>query len=182
MSDFGSSFGARRLLQLAVRLVVALGLLLAIEALAHLPLGAPAAGAAVRLAIRTAAGKIEICRDVAPDELARLPIHMRQPRICDEHPVAYRVTLQLDGEVLRAVRAERRGMRGDRPLVIDELVAVPAGRHTLGVRLEPEVPPDTPATVAAGLPQGALERALELPAGRIALVTWDGTAGLAVRQ
>ena len=65
----------------ALQLAVALGILLGVEALAHLPLGRPAEGAAIRLAVRTAAGKIEICRDVSPEELAQLPIHMRQPRL-----------------------------------------------------------------------------------------------------
>ncbi len=171
-----------RLLRLAVQIAVALAVLLGVEALAHLPLGRPAAGAAIRLAIRTAAGKIELCHDVSAEELAQLPIHMRQPRICEERPVAYRLTLRVDGVAVHDIRAERRGMRSDRPLVIDDLVALPAGRHALAVNLEPEVPPGTPAEVAAGLPRGLLQRTVDLPAGRIALVTWDGAAGLAVRQ
>lgn len=170
------------LLRLALQLAVALAILLGVEALAHLPLGAPAEGAAIRLAIRTAAGKIEICHDVSPEELARLPIHMRQARLCEEQPVAYRLTLTVDGAEIHAVRAERRGMRSDRPLVIDDLVAIPAGRHDLVVSLEPEVPPGTPAAVAAGLPHGELRQAVALPAGRIALVTWQTDTGLAIRQ
>ena len=83
--------------RLALQLAVALGILLGVEALAHLPLGAPAEGAAIRLAVRTAAGKIEICREVPAAELAQLPIHMRRPRICEEQPVAYRLTLRVDG-------------------------------------------------------------------------------------
>ena len=166
----------------ALQLAVALGILLGVEALAHLPLGRPAEGAAIRLAVRTAAGKIEICRDVSPEELAQLPIHMRQPRLCEEQPVAYRLTMAVDGQEVHAVHADRRGMRGDRPLVIDELVAIPAGRHDLFVSLEPEVPPGTAAAVAAGLPRGTLRQTVELPAGRIALVTWEGAAGLAIRQ
>ena len=81
----------------AVQLAVALGFLLGVEALAHLPLGRPAQGAAIRLAVRTAAGRIEICRDAPAEELAKLPVHMRQPRICAEQPVAYRLTLSVDG-------------------------------------------------------------------------------------
>ena len=83
--------------RLALQLAVALGILLGVEALAHLPLGAPAEGAAIRLAVRTAAGKIEICREVPAAELAQLPIHMRRPRICEEQPVPYRLTLHVDG-------------------------------------------------------------------------------------
>ena len=177
-----ADLGPRALARLAIQTAATLGMLLGVEALAHLPLGKPAAGAAIRLAIRTAAGKIEICRDVAADELAKLPLHMRQPRICEERPVAYRLTLRVDGVTVHDVRAERRGLRSDRPLVIDDLVAVPAGGHDLAVSLEPEVPPGTPAEVAAGLPRGQLERTVLLPAGRVALVTWDDAAGLAVRQ
>lgn len=165
-----------------VRLAVALGFLLGVEALAHLPLGRPAQGAAIRLAVRTAAGRIEICRDVSAEELAKLPLHMRQPRICAEQPVAYRLTLSVDGAVAHDARAERRGLRSDRPLVIDELVAIQAGRHELRVSFAPEVPPGTPESVAAGLPRGGLERSIDLPAGRVALVTWDGSAGISIRQ
>lgn len=176
-----SDLRPRALARLALQVAVALALLLGIEALAHLPLGAPAAGAAIRLAVRTAAGKIEICRDVPAEELARLPLHMRQPRICSEQPVAYRLSLQVDGAMTHDIRAERRGLRGDRPLVIDDLVALPAGRHDLVVLLEPEVPPGTAEAIAAGLPRGELRQSVDLPAGRIALVTWDGSVGLTVR-
>jgi hypothetical protein len=178
MPDGRLARSARFVLQLAV----ALGILLGVEALAHLPLGQPPAGAAIRLAIRTAAGKIEICRDVPPEELARLPVHMRQPRLCEEQPVIYRLTLRVDGAVVHSVRAERRGMRGDRPLVIDDLVAVAAGRRTLVVTLEPEVPEGTAPAAAGALPRGELARTVDLPAGRIALVTWEAAAGLAIRQ
>ena len=168
--------------RLALQLAVALGILLGVEALAHLPLGAPAEGAAIRLAVRTAAGKIEICREVPAAELAQLPIHMRRPRICEEQPVPYRLTLHVDGVPVHAIRAERRGMRGDRPLVIDDLVAIRAGRQELFVSLEPEVPPGTPAAIADALPRGELRQTIDLPAGRIALVTWGASAGLTVRQ
>ena len=156
--------------------------MLGVGALAHLPLGAPAAGAAIRLAIRTAAGKIEICRDVPAEDLAKLPLHMRQARLCAEQPVAYRLTLAVDGIEIHATRAERRGLRSDRPLVIDDLVEIPAGRHAITVRLEPEVPRGTPDTAAALLPRGELRQTVDLAAGRIALVTWQAGPGLTIRQ
>lgn len=161
---------------------MALAVLLGVEALAHLPLGAPPEGAGLRLAIRTAAGKLEVCRDVSPAELAALPVHMRQPRICAEQPVAYRLALSVDGVPVHAVRAERRGMRSDRALVIDDLVAISPGRRAILVTLEPEVPPGTAEAAAAALPRGELQRTIDLPAGRIALVTWEASAGLILRQ
>ena len=177
-----SEVNASTLARLALRFAVALGILLGVEALAHLPLGAPARGSAIPLAIRTGAGKIEICRDVPAAELAKLPIHMRQPRLCTEPPEAYRLTLAVDGREIHATQARRRGMRSDRPLVIDELVEIPAGQRAIAVSLEPDVPPGTPETTAAQLPRGELRRTLDLPAGRIALVTWESGSGLVVRQ
>ena len=112
-----SDLRAAHLLRLGLQVAVALGLLLGVQALAHLPLGAPPEGAAIRLAVRTSAGKLEICRDVPPEELAQLPIHMRQSRICEVQPVAYRLTLSVDGVPVRDIHAERRGMRSDRALV-----------------------------------------------------------------
>ncbi|MDQ1347347.1 MAG: hypothetical protein QG573_717 [Acidobacteriota bacterium] len=177
-----SDLRAAHLLRLGLQVAVALGLLLGVQALAHLPLGAPPEGAAIRLAVRTSAGKLEICRDVPPEELAQLPIHMRQSRICEVQPVAYRLTLSVDGVPLRDIHAERRGMRSDRALSIDDLVSVAAGPRTLVVALEPEVPTGTPEAAAAVLPRGELRQTIDLPAGRIALVTWGASAGLTVRQ
>jgi len=173
---------ATTVLRLGLQVALALALLLGVGALAHLPLGAPADGAAIRLAVRTSAGKLEICRDVPPEELAQLPVHMRQPRICEEQPVAYRLTLSVDGIPVHAVRAERRGLRSDRALVIDDLVLIAAGRRSLVVELEPEVPAGTPGASAAALPRGELRQTIDLPAGRIALVTWEASSGLSVRQ
>jgi len=177
-----SERSAAHLPRLGLQVAVALALLLGVQALAHLPLGAPPEGAAIRLAVRTSAGKLEICRDVPAEELAQLPIHMRQSRICEVQPVAYRLTLSVDGMPLRAIHAERRGMRSDRALVIDDLVPVAAGRRALVVALEPEVPPGTPEAGAAVLPRGELRQTIELLPGRIALVTWEASIGLAVRQ
>lgn len=177
-----SDLRVANLLRLGLQVGVALGLLLGVQTLAHLPLGTPPEGAAIRLAVRTSAGKLEICRDVPPEELAQLPIHMRQPRICEVQPVAYRLTLSVDGAPVRNLHAERRGMRSDRALVIDDLVPIAAGRRELVVTLDPEVPPGTPEQDAAALPRGELRQTIELPAGRIALVTWEAHAGLTVRQ
>ncbi len=73
-------------------------------------------------------------------------------------------------------------MRSDRALVIDDLVPVAAGRRPLVVALEPQVPPGTPEAGAAALPRGELRQTIELLPGRIALVTWEASIGLAVRQ
>ena len=177
-----SELRAPHLPRLGLQVAVALGLLLGVQALAHLPLGAPPEGAAIRLAVRTSAGKLEICRDVPPEELAQLPIHMRQSRICEVRPVAYRLTLSVDGVAVRAIHAERRGLRSDRALVIDDLVPVAAGRRTLVVVLEPEVPEGTAAEDVAALPRGELLQTVDLPPGHIALVTWEAHTGLAIRQ
>ena len=147
-----------------------------LAALASRPLGSEPTGAAVRLALRTARAHVEVCRDRTADELAALPAHMRQPRVCEDHRPDYRLELIADGVPLWTERVEPPGMRRDRPLTVDALVPVMPGRRELVVAFTPE-----PAAGASALPAGSpappawrLACVAELLPGRILLVVVDG--------
>ena len=64
--------------------IVPVALMAATALLARAPIGTPAAGSELRVALSTAHGRIEICRTPGEQELAALPAHMRAQRICEE--------------------------------------------------------------------------------------------------
>ncbi len=168
---------ARHALQLMASLLLA-GL---VAFLARIPMGEPLEDAVLRLALRTSsAGRLEICRDRTAEELAELPVHMRQPRTCDRHLVPYRLTVEVDGEgrIDRVVQAA--GIHGDRPLVLDEVLDLPPGRIDLAVTFVPASgrPAEGPLAEAwESAPRYHFEDGAELRAGRITLVALDDEAG-----
>lgn len=152
----------------ALRVAVPLALMGAIAAIAHLPVGEPAPGSALRLALRTAAARVEVCRDRTAAELAALPAHMRQPRVCTETAVDYRLTVAIDGAARLDRRVEHRGVRRTRPLAVDAELPLPAGRHRVTVDF---LPIDPPAGAAATLPAPRFDAEIDFAPGRVALLS-----------
>jgi hypothetical protein len=141
--------------------------------LASRPLGEEPEGAAVRLALRTALANVEVCRDRTPEELAALPVHMRQPRVCEDRRPDYRLELRADGERLLSRRLKPPGVHRDRPLTVDALVPVTPGRRQLEVHFAPEGLPD-PSAAGPLPPTWTLSCAADLAPGRILLILLDG--------
>lgn len=168
----------RAVLRALAGLAIALAAMGGISALAHLPVGAEPRGAALRLALRTARARIEVCRDRSAAELAALPAHMRQPRLCEETAVDYRLRLVLDGVVRADRRVTHSGIRRTRPLVVDELLPVAAGAHRLEVAFTPV---DPPAAGAEALPRPTFEGTVDFPAGRIRLLALGADGALELR-
>jgi hypothetical protein len=126
-------------LRLCLGGLAAAALLAGIALLSRLPMGRTTGDSELRLALRTAAARIEICRDRTKEELAALPAHERAPRICDETPVDYRLTVTIDGEPRLERSIHHRGVRRSRPLAVDEVLRVTPGARRVEVRFEPEL-------------------------------------------
>jgi len=156
-----------RLLRAALRLALPLALMAVIATLAHLPVGAPPEGAALRLALRTAAARVEVCRDRSAQELAALPAHMRQVRVCEETAVDYRLRVAIDGAVRLDRRVTHRGVRRTRPLVVDVDLPVAPGERLLEVEF---LPVDPPAEAVASLPAATFAARVDFAPGRIQLL------------
>jgi hypothetical protein len=165
-------FDLRALARAAAGAAAALGLVAALGAIAHCPLGEPPRESALRLALRTQQAKLEVCRDRTAEELARLPAHMRQRRLCRPTAVDYRLTVEVDG----ARRLERviahRGVRRNRPLVVDELIRVAPGLRRVAIEFVP-IPPDAEPALD-GLPAYRLDEPVEARAGRIRIAALRG--------
>jgi hypothetical protein len=156
-------------------LVAAFGVLLVW--LSSRPLGAAPDTAAVRLALRTALAHVEVCRDRTAEELAALPAHMRQPRVCEDRRPDYRLELRADGERVLARRVAPPGVHRDRPLTVDELVPIAPGKRRVEVLFAPDATPHAAAGPGAAVrqpPSWHLDCSAELTRGRILLVLLDG--------
>jgi len=150
------------------RIVFAMALVAGIGRLAHLPLGSPRLDSALRLALRTPRAQLEVCTERSEEELAKLPIHMRQQRDCVVTAVAYRLRVAIDGGPRLDRELTHHGIRGNRPLVIDELLAVEPGARPVTVDFEPIVPAGREAE-AGELPTYHLEGTVDFAAGRISI-------------
>jgi ferredoxin/coenzyme F420-reducing hydrogenase delta subunit len=138
-----------------------------LAALAALKAGAPAEGAALRLAWRLPGQAVRDCRDLSAAELAERPAHMRQTRECVSRRLSYRLKASLDGEAVIDQVFSPRGIRGDSPLNVDLEWPLDPGRHRLRLSFVPE-----------GDDQGQglrleVDRVVELKAGRVLLVSLD---------
>lgn len=162
---------------------------LGVGALSQLPYDAESGDhAVVRLAWRVRGIRVDDCRPLSPEELERLPSHMRITETCEGRMLPYRLRLFLDERpvVDQLIRAS--GARGDRPLYVYHEEHVAPG--VLSVRVEFELQTEMgDARSGDGAVPGrqleSLERehltpmALELvaevslAAGEVALVTYD---------
>jgi ferredoxin/coenzyme F420-reducing hydrogenase delta subunit len=91
--------------------------------------------AVVKLSFSHAAPLREPCATLTADEMARLPINMRRRTDCrrDRWPVT--VDLVLDGRLMYHGTHRAAGLHDDGPATIYRRFAVPAGAHTLTVRM-----------------------------------------------
>jgi hypothetical protein len=148
--------------------------------LGQIPFGGASDQAALRVALRTVQGKIEICRERTAEELAALPQHMRTPSVCDEHTPHYQLRVAVDGGVILEQEVVPGGLRGDRPLIVDRQVEVAPGRAVLEIDFSPILPPASTAEEAVALselPHYRFDQPLEFEPGRITLMTIDDDAG-----
>ncbi|MBK7581439.1 MAG: hydrogenase iron-sulfur subunit [Myxococcales bacterium] len=77
----------------------------------------------------------ENCREPSAEELAKLPKHMRQKRICERRRVAVRVRVEVDGRELSNKAYEPRGIWGDGNSISIERFPLPAGPHDVTIQL-----------------------------------------------
>ncbi len=126
------------------------------------------AGAEIRLAWRFRSERVSRCRQLTPEELARLPEHMRQAESCERGLRPYRLGISLDGDLMSDDTVRARGAESDRPLFVFRRVPVAPGAHALRIAFTP---------VGEGRDTLTLDTAITLAARRVALVTLDENVG-----
>lgn len=92
--------------------------------------------AMLRLAWSARPERIERCRQLSEEELARLPAHMRQPVSCEGASAQYRLTVRDEGRLVveRVVRGG--GLRQDRRLYVFQELPLPPGDRRIEVRFD----------------------------------------------
>jgi hypothetical protein len=140
----------RRVLGVAV--AAAAALLLSIASAAPLRLHDDAE-ARLRVAFSARPERIERCRTLSDSELAGVPVHMRQPVVCEGYTARYRLDVRRDDSLLFSAVLRGGGLRHDRRLYVLREQSLPAGRSAIDLRLtrldasnRPDTlpPPDAP--------------------------------------
>jgi hypothetical protein len=140
----------------------------------------------LRVAFSARPERIERCREVSEEELARRLPHMRQRIECTGHSATYRLLVGLDGRIVTDQVIRGGGARQDRPVSLLVEHPVPPGLRRVMVRLERVEPADS----SGPAPADSTRRARQLPlppslsvvdsiefnAGRVVLVTYDSEA------
>ena len=115
-------------------------------------------------------GKRGGCRERTPEELAKLPANMRKTTICPRGRSPVEVELELSGEVIFAAVLPPTGFSRDGPSRVYERFEVPAGPHSIVVRLR-----DTDRSAGFDY-QG--ETDVVLTPGRNFAIDFDGFSGV----
>jgi ferredoxin/coenzyme F420-reducing hydrogenase delta subunit len=152
------------------RWIVAAGLSVALLALlgagSRWPQGTDSEHALLRLGWRLAGQGRERCRDLTAEEQAARPVHMRRARECVNEVLAYDLTATVDGRVVVQQRLRASGLRGDRPLIVEEDLKITPGEHTVGISFAPEELTD-------GSKPLTFEGRVRFAPGRVVLITYE---------
>ncbi|MDT8342277.1 MAG: hypothetical protein RQ751_12255 [Longimicrobiales bacterium] len=122
----------------------------------------PADAALLRLSWRLPGVATEACRELSEEELARLPVHMRNPSACIGVIASYLLEVRLNGTLLASDTVAPPGARGDRPLNVLREYPLDPGDHRLDVTFRALLPEDVP-----------------LPDGGVREVGWEGSVTVA---
>jgi len=121
----------------------------------------------LRLGWRLAGQVRQRCRDLTSEELAARPVHMRRPRECVTEPLTYDLTATVDGRIIARNRVRPAGLRGDRPLSVEEEFDIRPGPHAVTVTF-------SPADGGTGGRVLTFDETVRFERGRVVLITQDG--------
>ncbi len=69
------------------------------------------------------------CRPLTEEEKKNTPLHMQRKEICEKELLSYLVTLSVDGKERFRARKEARSERGDRAIIVNELIELRPGKY-----------------------------------------------------
>lgn len=101
----------------------------------------PSQSAIIKLSLTHGSNRQAECRRRTPEELAKLPPNMRKPLECPRTRGALYVELDIDRHTVYRASLPPSGLSGDGPARVYQRFVVPAGAHTITVRMR-----DTPRT------------------------------------
>jgi len=143
--------------------------------------GSDPGAAEVRVAFKHVAAFEEAGTALSPEELAKLPRHMRptnQERVRTGRRVDTLLTVSVDGRVLLDRHYRPGGLRHDGPTFGYEELALSPGRHLLEVSLADRRPEGAEAATPR---RWQLREELDVAGGRALLVEFSEDTGLSLR-
>ena len=152
--------------------LLALGLMLGIVALSQVPYTASrGADGELRLAWRWRSQRVERCRTLTPDELGKLPAHMRVATACERPLRPYLLEVEVDDRAVLHDSVRARGAESDRPLSVFHRLPLAPGRHEVKVTFSPlPLAGDSAASLPAAL---EAEAHIVVSPRQVVLVTLD---------
>jgi coenzyme F420-reducing hydrogenase delta subunit/Pyruvate/2-oxoacid:ferredoxin oxidoreductase delta subunit len=165
---------ARRARRLLLGLALATGLAFAAAAIGNLPYTLPGSREPELVLSFKHAGRLEgRSREVPPEELAKLPVHMRQPQIVERSRSPVRLRVRVDGVEIHLRAYAPSGIWQDGNSIGLHRFRLAPGRHRVEVQLGETTDPDewTHATAAD----------VESVEGRRAVLTFDRDEGFVWR-
>jgi hypothetical protein len=161
--------------------VVALALTVVTAGLSRVPVDfSTEDGGILRLSWRNRGVTVQACRTRSAEELASLPVHMRNPTACIGEIASYRLVVFVDGAVVVDDTLRPAGARGDRPVYVLEDLPLDVGRHPIAVEYTALLPED--ADPPDGIVSLSWSGTISMARGRVTLITLDEQAqGLVAR-
>jgi hypothetical protein len=90
--------------------------------------------AVLRLAWTARPERVEDCRPQSDEELAKLPVHMRQSMVCEGTTASYRLEVRREGTLVAEQTVRGGGLHHDRPLYVFRDIPMPAGETAITIR------------------------------------------------
>ena len=143
----------------------------------------------LRLAWRFPSERVQACRKLTPDELAKLPVHMRRGEVCEGGLRPYRLEVWVDDRPVADDTIRAAGAHADRPLFVLREFDLAPGRHEARIRFTPLGPAAAESETdergrgsRGAAPPLAFTAPLVLAPRQVALVTYDETRRALVRR
>ncbi len=96
--------------------------------------------AQIKLSFTHAGARVQECRRLSPEELAKVAPNMRRPLECTRERVPVVIELDLDGQPLYRASIAPIGVWKDGASAVYRRFAVPPGRYRLTMRLRDDLP------------------------------------------
>lgn len=95
----------------------------------------PEGMAQIKISFRHGGVRVEDCKKLSSEEIAKLPLKERRPNTCTRERVPISVEISIDGKVAYAAVLQPSGLSRDGPSETYDKILVPAGPHHLEARL-----------------------------------------------
>ena len=126
--------GSQRLLRWVTAAIATAAALFVMARLSAAPVRYSEPGmSSLRLSWSARPERIEVCRTLSAEELAREEEHMRQRVECEGHFATYALRVEADGRLLSESVVRGAGLRHDRPIFLLRDIDLSSGAHRIRV-------------------------------------------------